>query len=188
MLSTERLQSRRTKSGLTLVELICGLTVAGLVLAVALRMFSVLSEAVGRADDATLRAEQYRNGMRWLAERLRESSEPNDSQPFTGLATSMSFRVQRTIDGIRSESERVDVAVDSLNRWVAWRRGRPLVLRGNVDSVKIDYLGSRGLDARWHASWISTITRPLGVRIRLTTPLLMRARVDTLLFGVGVRL
>ncbi len=188
MLSTERSLSRRIRSGLTLVELIGGLTVTGLVLAVALRIFAVLSEAVGRADDATLRAEQYSNGMRWLAERLRESGEPNDSQPFTGLATSMSFRVQRTSDGTRSESERVDITVDSLNRWVAWRRGAPLVLRRNVDSVKIDYLGSRGLDARWRASWLSTSTRPLGVRIRLATSRLQRARVDTLLFGVGVRL
>lgn len=176
------------RSGLTLVELIGGLAVGGLVLAVALRMFVMLSTSVARVDGATLRSEQYRNGVRWLAERLRETAEPNDAQPFIGLATSLSFRVKRTNDGVRYEGDDIEIRVDSLSRWVARRQATQLVLHPNVSSISIEYLGSHGLDSRWQQSWISTATRPMAVRIRVGSSRLQGATVDTLLFVVGVQL
>jgi hypothetical protein len=45
--------------------------------------------------------------------------------------------------------------------------GQPVVLIDSVADVALDYLLEPGLDARWVGEWVSPLSAPLAVRMRI---------------------
>ncbi|MGQ0641293.1 MAG: hypothetical protein ACT4P6_11080 [Gemmatimonadaceae bacterium] len=172
---------------MTLVELIGGLAIGGIVLALAVRMVTGLYQAVDGLEDATISDARSRNGMRWLAERLRAATIPNDSQPFVGLSTSLSFDSHRARQSTPTVTEQINL--EMANRSIVARIGADtLLLVGDVERLEIDYLTARGLDSRWHQTWVSTASLPTALRLRLTKVGTRSERVDTVLLAVRLLL
>lgn len=179
---------RNGRTGLTLVELLGGLAVGGVVLALAVRMFTVLSLSLIRLDDAASRDAERWNSVRQLAELLRRAAVPNDSQPFVGLRSSFTFDFHRVAEGAEPVAEHVGVNLDTAGNLVTRTRAASSLLRSRVEHFEVDYLISRGLESRWHESWVSVAELPSAVRLRLTRRASTKAIVDTILLAVGVRL
>ena len=53
-----------------------------------------------------------------------------------------------------------------------------------VRAVAFDYLLEPGLDSRWVTDWVSALSAPLAVRLRMTR---VGGRVDTMLFPIKGR-
>jgi len=103
--------------------------------------------------------------------------------------------------GFVGRTDRVDFVTAQLtpNGWLAPRRvtlaqfadtlaavgdgPERLCLSTGISSLRFDYLLEPGANARWVREWISPVSAPLAVRMRVTR----RERVDTLLFLVGPR-
>ena len=69
--------------------------------------------------------------------------------------------------------------------------GASIVLRDSIAELALDYLLEQGADAAWVRQWISPVSAPVAVRLRIaTTGCVMRdgkCVVDTLLFLIKER-
>jgi len=59
----------------------------------------------------------------------------------------------------------------------------PLALADSVDALGIDYLLDFGAAERWGQAWMSEVSTPVALRLRIAH----RGRTDTLLLLVGPR-
>ena len=69
--------------------------------------------------------------------------------------------------------------------WASVSPGEPLVLVDDAPEVAFDYLLEPGADARWVRQWVSPVTAPLAVRIRVARA--SPAAVDTQLLLIKER-
>lgn len=169
------------RSGFTLLELLLALTISALVVTVAHRLFTGVTESAKRmkADRAALDREM--NGRRWLVEAFGSLDVGTESGGFAGRPDRIEFSTwQRTPHGWLTR-RRVNVALvmDTL------RLEGPVsvAIAASVSALQVDYLLDPGANAKWVREWISPVSAPLAIRLRLARTV----GVDTLLFLVGSR-
>jgi len=168
--------------GFTLIEVLVALTIASLVVLVAHQMFT------GVADGADTVAAQRRildrrsNTRRWLKATFL-SLEP----PFEGRPTSVSFNSWQLTSGGWFQPQEIELAWDG-RRFVARHAGEALPLADTVTGVAFDYLLEPGADTKWVRAWVSPVSAPVAVRVRIAGCGRGDAGcVDTLLFLVKER-
>src|SRR6266702_3369359 len=130
------------------------------------------------------------NARRWLAATFLSLDVGADSAGgFDGLADRVEFAAWlETADGW---FERCHVALgrdgDRLVATVS--PGQGVALMDGVRAVAFDYLLEPGLDARWVREWVSPVSAPIAVRIRVGrgTGDEGRTVIDTLLFLIKER-
>ena len=181
-------RTHRTRSGIMLVELLVGLAVAAVVLALAARMTVVISVSVNRVKVSNVAQAERWNGVRLLAEMLRGASVPTDSQPFVGERSALTFDRITSDQSAWPFRDRVRLTVDDAGRLCAYASASAVVIRSQIARLEIDYLSTRGLASAWRETWVSTVDLPSAVRFRLTHRSSAGAVVDTVLMAVGTRL
>jgi len=63
-----------------------------------------------------------------------------------------------------------------------------IALEDSVSGVEFDYLLEPGVNAAWVREWISPVSAPVAIRMRVTSARSMEhGAVDTLLFVIGPR-
>lgn len=176
--------SRRLQrdSGFTLLELLLALTISALVVTVAHRVFTGVVGAAREMEATRAALDRDMNGRRWLMEAFGSLQVGVDSASFIGRSDRIEFSSwQRTPSGWLTR-KRLTLA----------RTGDALQLDGDgrmviatsVSAVAFDYLLDPGADTRWVREWISPVSAPLAIRLRLARS---SSAVDTLLFLVGPR-
>ena len=64
----------------------------------------------------------------------------------------------------------------------------PLVLADSVKAVAFDYLLEPGAESRWAAEWVSPVSAPIAVRLRVeSTSSAGAIRADTVLYLIKSR-
>jgi hypothetical protein len=123
------------------------------------------------------------NARRWLASAIgsievgREGAVPFDGRPHDATFSTYLFSE-------RGWFERDVVTLEVSGRGLHARSIRKVVvLAAGASSLDIDYLLEPGLDSKWVSQWVSPVSAPLALRLRLATG----GRVDTMLFLVGPR-
>src|SRR5213078_479381 len=86
--------------------------------------------------------------------------------PFEGRPDRVSFGAWLETPGGWFERQRLELRVDG-GAFVARRDGEPIMLADSVSDVAFDYLLDPGEDAKWMREWISPVSAPLAVRIRI---------------------
>lgn len=177
-----------SRAGMTLLELVVGLTVAGLVLAAGYGAFSSIVDHSGRAAqaaDAEARAAAMREALvSWLAgARLTVEEagppfrgldgvyedQPDDQLTFlTTGATPLGVRhtiVRLYVDRDEETPER-GLTAD----FAEWRgpAAAQVEIEPRVTGLNLQYLTSIRPGTRWLPSWISSSVMPLGVEMTLT--------------------
>jgi hypothetical protein len=156
--------------------------VGGLVIATANRIFAGVGDSSRTIADARERLDREANGRRWLKSAFL-SLEP----PFEGRIDRMSFSSWQLTSGGWFEP-RVLTVSRAGDQFVLEGAGGALVLREGVTGVAFDYLLDPGADSRWVREWISPVSAPLAVRLRLAGCRRRDAEcVDTLLFLIRER-
>jgi hypothetical protein len=100
---------------------------------------------------------------------------------FAGRPHRVEFTTWQRVPQGWLERRRAVVAVE--NHVLAARTDETLALEDSVSGVDFDYLLEPGASAAWVREWISPVSAPVAVRVRIQRA----GTVDTLLFIVGPR-
>jgi prepilin-type N-terminal cleavage/methylation domain-containing protein len=183
---------RRRGRGFTLVEVLVALTVAGLAVLLAAALVGGLADRARALVTARTALDRRMNARRSLAAAFLSLEVGTDGAGgFEGEADRVTFTTRlRTPDGW-FERRRLRLALGA-GRVVAVAAPEDTVtLWDSVAAVAFDYLLEPGLDARWVRQWVSPVTAPLAVRMRIAPAVCTGAEgtcaTDTILFLVKER-
>jgi prepilin-type N-terminal cleavage/methylation domain-containing protein len=177
------------RRGFTLVELMVALVVTALVTLLAHGAFAVAIDGARELRRVRIAEDRTRNAERWLAAAFLSLE--------VGQQGASSFEGQR--DRIHFTSwlvtssgwmERADVRLGLSGSALIARVGdaAPVVLADSAKAVAFDYLLEPGAESRWAAEWVSPVSAPIAVRVRLEgTGPAGAIRADTVLYLVKSR-
>ncbi len=170
------------RQGFTLIEVMVAMAIAGLVILAAHRIFTGVADGAHAVAAARARLDRSANARRWLKATFL-SLEP----PFEGRANRASFTSWQLVPGGWFEQTPTQLVQDG-GRFLGMSGGEPLQLADSVSDVAFDYLLDPGADTKWVREWVSPVSAPLAVRLRIAGCGRRDAGcVDTLLFLVKER-
>lgn len=168
--------------GFTLVEVLIALTIGSIIVLVTHLLFSHAVEASRRITDAGSRFDREQLAGRWLRSAFLSLDVNEGAGPFEGASDHLSFTSWLVVSG--GWTERTPVRLGLTDSTLEARNSRnAFLLQRDVRHVEFDYLLVPGANSRWVSVWVSPVSAPVAVRIRLYRT----ARIDTLLFAVGER-
>jgi len=172
----------RGSFGFTLIEVMVAVAIAGVVIVAAHRIFTGVADGTRAVVAARESLDQSVNARRWLKATFL-SLEP----PFEGRVNRASFTSWQLVPAGWFERTPIQLLKDD-SRFLGAAGGEPLQLADGVSDVAFDYLLDPGADTKWVREWISPVSAPLAVRIRIAgCGRRDAACVDTLLFLVKER-
>jgi len=172
----------RGSRGFTLIELMIALTLSALVLLLAHRIFAGVVDGAQGLQVARTALDRGANARRSLTEMFGSLDIGTEGAGgFAGRPDRVEFSTwQRVRQGWL---ERRRVTLELTGGVLVARSDVSIALEDSVTRVEFDYLLEPGVNAAWVREWISPVSAPVAVRVRI-----MRvATVDTLLFTVGPR-
>ena len=169
--------------------------IAGLI---AHRLLVGVTDGARHLAEARDALDREANARRWLVEALGSLDVGQEGRggPFTGRVDRVEFGTWlRVADGwleywrvtLTRDGEQLLAVIASAERGT---RSAELVLREGVEDVAFDYLLDPGADARWVREWISPVSAPLALRLRVRYRGSGKGEagsVDTLLLIIGPR-
>lgn len=148
------------RAGFTLIEVLVAIAITGLVVVAAHRIFTGVADAAQAVAVAREQLDRTANARRWLKATLL-SLDP----PFEGRTDHMSFRAWEQVPGGWFEPQAVDLR--QVGATFVARASGELVLGDSITGVAFDYLLEPGADSKWVREWVSPVSAPLAVRIRI---------------------
>ena len=169
-------------AGFTLIEVLVALTLSALVVLLAHRVFTGVVDGSARLQDARTTLDHDANAHRALAEMFGSLDIGTEGAGgFAGRPARVEFTAWQRVPAGWLERRRVVITVEG-DVLVA-RSDRTLALQDSVSRVDFDYLLEPGANAAWVREWISPVSAPVAVRVRIVRG----TATDTLLFIVGPR-
>lgn len=158
-------------AGFTLVEVLVALTIASLVVLVAHQLFAAVARQGKALVEARAALDRGVNARRWLAATFLSLDVGTDgASGFEGRADRATFSAwlltpdgwfERRVVSLGGENHRLVANVTP---------GEPMVLMDSVKDVAFDYLLEPGADSRWVREWVSPVSAPVAVRMRVNRP------------------
>jgi prepilin-type N-terminal cleavage/methylation domain-containing protein len=172
----------KERGGFTLIEVMVALTIASSVVIAAHQIFAGVADGSKAIADARGALDRTSNGRRWLKAAFL-SLEP----PFDGRANRMSFTSWQDTPGGWFRPKSVVLTLEQ-DRLTAHAADQSIDLREGATDVAFDYLLEPGADTKWVREWVSPVSAPLAIRLRIGGCGKRDAGcVDTLLFLVKER-
>jgi prepilin-type N-terminal cleavage/methylation domain-containing protein len=172
----------RRREGFTLIEVIVAVAVAGIVVLAAHRIFTGVADGAKAVTVARQSLDRSVNARRWLKATLL-SLDP----PFEGRVNRASFTSWQLVPGGWFEQQSTQLLLQN-GDFLGTAGGETLHLADGGTDVAFDYLLDPGADTKWVREWISPVSAPLAVRLRIAGCGRQDAGcVDTLLFLVKAR-
>ncbi len=158
---------RDCRRGFTLVEVLIALMIGSLVVLLTHELFRSVTEGAQRLERGRVALERQRLGDRWLAAALLSLETGDLAGSFEGHPDNVRFATWLLQPGGWMELDHVRLSVIDTDL-VAETAGGRMILQTGVERVGFDYLLEPGADSRWVQDWVSPVSAPLAVRIRLT--------------------
>ena len=172
----------RRNDGFTLIEVVVALAIGGVLLLIASQVFSGVTSTTRELNVARTALDRQVNAERWLASVFLSVEAGQDAGGFAGHPNYAEFSAWiRAPDGWYAR-HRIAVEICQ-DRLMAISNSDSIVLADSVRGLDLDYLLEPGADARWAREWVSPVTAPLAIRLRIRRA----SRADTLLFVIGER-
>jgi prepilin-type N-terminal cleavage/methylation domain-containing protein len=169
-------------AGFTLIEVMVALAISALVMLAVHRVFTGVADGAKAVVISREHLDRQANARRWLKATFL-SLEP----PFAGRTDRASFTSWQLSSGGWFEQKPTTLSRDG-SRFVGTSGGASLQLADGVADLAFDYLLEPGADTRWVREWISPVSAPLAVRVRITgCGKRDAACVDTLVFLIKER-
>jgi prepilin-type N-terminal cleavage/methylation domain-containing protein len=172
-----------TRRGFTLVEILVALAITGIIALLVRGVFGAVTEGIGRLRASQQEIEARQLGLRWLHTAFLSLEAGNRGLGFEGHADRVAFSSWLMTSSGWLERTGVALGLDE-GRLVAGTGQGVTTIRTGVKAIAFDYLLEPGLDSRWVTDWVSDLTAPLAVRLRLERA---DRGVDTLLFLIKGR-
>jgi len=174
--------STTTRRGFTLIEVLIALTIGSLVVLLAHQLFAAVTESTRHLQSARTRQDAERLATRWLEAALLSLEAGGPAGPFDGHQERMRFTTWLLQPGGWMERRTIEISVRN-SGLVAVGTDQSKALQRDVHTVEFDYLLEPGAQSQWVQEWVSPVSAPLAVRLRLTRS----DRVDTLLLLIKGR-
>src|SRR5690348_2187624 len=175
-------------TGFTLIEVLVALTLAAVVLLLAHAVFSGVVDGSRRLVVAQENLDRETNARRWLAAAFLSLEVGQDSAgPFDGESSQLSFSTWLETEHGWLERRRVVLRARTGRLTATLTPGDPIVLADSVTDLGLDYLLEPGAETRWVREWISPVSAPLAVRLRIARGGPPPTAVDTILLLVKAR-
>lgn len=152
------------RRGFTLLELLVALTLSGIVVLLAHAIFAAVTDGARQVQAARVALDREANARRWMQAALLSLDVGSDSAagPFEGRPDRMAFGAWLETSGGWFERRRVELRRNGTD-FVA----NTMALTDSVTDVAFDYLLEPGENTKWVREWISPVSAPLAVRIRV---------------------
>ena len=177
--------------GFTLVELLVALTIGSLVLLLAHELFSAVAGQGRTLTEARAVLDRSVNARRWLdATFLSLDVGTEGASGFEGRADRATFSAWLVTPDGWFERRMVSLERGERGLVASVTPGNPILLMDSVQDVSFDYLLEPGAESRWVREWISPVSAPVAVRMRVVRPGKGEGGgpvVDTLLFLIKER-
>lgn len=182
----------RDRWGFTLIEVLIALTIGAVVVLLMHQLFAAVAVQGETLVAARTTLDRSANARRWLdATFLSLDVGTDGASGFDGRSDHAMFTTWLvTADGW-FERRQVTLALEQRRLRALVTPGTPIALMDSVTEVQFDYLLEPGAESRWIREWVSPLSAPVAVRMRIA-----RARcgmretecvVDTLLFLIKER-
>jgi hypothetical protein len=170
-----------------LIEVMIALTLSALVVLLAHRVFTGVVDGAGRVREARLALDREANARRFLQEAFGSLDVGSEGAGgFAGRADRVEFTSWQRVP--QGWFERRRLVLDAEDDAFVARAGDIITLRDSIGRVEFDYLLEPGANAAWVREWISPVSAPVAVRIRIAGCGKRDAGcVDTLLVLIGPR-
>jgi prepilin-type N-terminal cleavage/methylation domain-containing protein len=156
-------------AGFTLVEVLVALTIGALVVLLAHQLFGAVADRGKTLTAARTALDHSANARRWLdATFLSLDVGTEGAGGFEGRPNHVAFTTcLLTPDGwFERRQVTLDAEQGRLRAMVS--PGTPIALMDSVTDVQFDYLLEPGAESRWVREWVSPVSAPVAVRMRIT--------------------
>ena len=152
---------KQAGAGFTLIEVMVAITIAAVVVVTAHKVFTSVADGAKAVATARQDLDRSANARRWLKATFL-SLEP----PFEGRRDRISFSSWQLSPGGWLEQSATILQQDG-PRLTGKSGGQTIRLADGVSGVTFDYLLEPGADTKWVSEWISPVSAPLAVRVRI---------------------
>ena len=178
--------------GFTLIELIVALTIGAVVVLLAHQLFAAVADRGKSLMAARTALDRAANAHRWLVAALLSLDVGTDgASGFEGRPNHVVFATWLLTPDGWFERRTVSLARQNDRLVATLTPGEPIALRDSVSDVAFDYLLEPGAESRWAREWVSPVSAPVAVRMRIermaTATRETGNAVDTLLFLIKER-
>ncbi|SRR6266566_406510 len=179
-------------AGFTLVEVLVALTIGAIVVLLAHQLFGAVADYGKMITVARTALDRSANARRWLdATFLSLDVGTDGAGGLDGRPDHAAFSTWLLTPDGWFERRTVSLARDNDRLVASVAPGQAIALMDSVADLALDYLLEPGAESRWVREWVSPVSAPVAVRIRMTrTRNGKRDRgnvVDTLLFLIKER-
>jgi prepilin-type N-terminal cleavage/methylation domain-containing protein len=155
--------------GFTLIEVMVALTIGALVVLVANQLFAAVAERGRTLVAARTALDRAANARRWLAATFLSLDVGTDGAGgFDGRPDHAGFSTWLLTPDGWFERCQVTLGAEEGHVQATLTPGTPIALMDSVSDVQFDYLLEPGADSRWVGEWVSPVSAPVAVRMRLT--------------------
>jgi prepilin-type N-terminal cleavage/methylation domain-containing protein len=151
----------KRRDGFTLIEVMVAMAIAAVVIMAAHRIFTGVADGARAIAVARESLDRHVNARRWLKATFL-SLEP----PFEGHANRASFTSWQLVPGGWFEQTPTRLAQEK-GSFFGVTGAERLQLGDGVTDVAFDYLLDPGADTKWVREWVSPLSAPLAVRVRI---------------------
>lgn len=178
----------RRERGFTLVEVMVALSLGALVLFAAHRVFSAVVDGSHRLTEAQQALERQSNTRRWLTEAFGSLAIGETGGGFAGHVDRVQFSTWELDEHGWRRRDRVELELRQ-HQFIASTEAGDITLADSLTALEFDYLldpsdGSGSEGWGFVREWISPVSAPLAVRVRLAYK---SQPTDTLFLIVGPR-
>ena len=171
------------RNGFTLLEVCVAIAISGVVVLLAHRVFAAAADGGRQLLAAREAADREHNGLRWLRAAFGSLDVADQAGGFSGRPNRVTFTAWVQQPGLWFEPSRITLGLYDDRFMATGVHGVAPLLANHVESVAFDYLLEPGATAHWAREWVSPVSAPLAIRVRLERA----TRTDTLLFVIGPR-
>ena len=149
------------RGGFTLVEVMVAVAITGLVVLAAHRIFTGVADGARAVAVARESLDRDANARRWL-----KSTFLTLEAPFERPTDHVSFTSWQPTAGGWFEPQPTELRREG--SWLLGKAGsQSFELADGISDVSFDYLLDPGVNSKWVREWISPVSAPLAVRVRL---------------------
>src|SRR5437773_7011106 len=180
------------RRGFTLIEVVVALTIGAVVVLLAHELLGAVAERGRTLTSARTALDRSANARRWLeAAFLSPGVGTDGASGFEGRPGHAAFTASLLTPDGWFERQQVTLSAAERRLRAVITPGTPIALADSVTDVQFDYLLEPGAESRWVREWVSPVSAPVAVRMRVTNAGCgMRdagCEVDTLLFLIKER-
>jgi prepilin-type N-terminal cleavage/methylation domain-containing protein len=181
----------RDPRGFTLIEVMVALTIGAVVVLLAHQLFGAVADR-GKTLTVTRAAlDRSTNARRWLdAAFLSLDVGTEGAGGFEGRPDHAAFTTWLLMPDGWFERRQVTLDAEQGRLRAMVSPGTPIALMDSVTDVQFDYLLEPGAESRWVREWVSPVSAPVAIRMRVERPGKGeggRVVADTLLFLIKER-